>query len=132
MDIDKELENIFNDPLLDVSYREAKLFDIPSDMKTVMEAHRETPDYVAQRTVCEDFLQFRPLFVKVHNDLKTGRRQLKRISKTTNIMEGHFYIIDGQLVYLDRVFEKVKGSNGSINGRTRCVYENGTESDILL
>lgn len=132
MDIDKELENIFNDPLMDVSYREAKLFEIPSDMKAAMETHKGSPDYVAQRKVCEDFLQFRQLFVKVHNDLKTGRRQLKRISKTTNIQEGHFYIIDGQLVYLDRVFEKVKGSNGSLNGRTRCVYENGTESDILL
>lgn len=132
MDIDKELEDIFSDPLMDVSYKEAKLFEIPADMKVAMETHRVTPDYVAQRKVCEDFQQFQPLFLQVHNDLKTGRRQLKRISKTTNIKEGHFFIIDGQMVYLDRVFEKVKGSNGSLNGRTRCVYENGTESDILL
>ena len=132
MDIDDELEKIFSDPLMDVSYREAKLFDIPSDMKVAMEAHKVSPDYVAKRKVCDDFPQFEALFLKVHNDLKTGRRQLKRISKTTNIMEGHFYIVDGQMVYLARVFEKVKGSNGSLDGRTRCIYENGTESDILL
>lgn len=36
MDIDKELEDIFKDPLMDVSYQEAKLFDLPADMKEVM------------------------------------------------------------------------------------------------
>ena len=36
MDIDKELEDIFNDPLMDVSYQEAKLFDVPADMKGVI------------------------------------------------------------------------------------------------
>ena len=35
MDIDKELEDIFNDPLMEVSCHESKLFDIPSDMKRV-------------------------------------------------------------------------------------------------
>lgn len=33
MDIDKELEDIFNDPLMEVSGHESKLFDIPSDMR---------------------------------------------------------------------------------------------------
>ena len=132
MDIDKELEDLFSDPLMDVSYREAKLFDIPSDMKVAMETHKVSPDYVAKRKVCDDFQQFEALFLQVHKDLKIGHRQLKRISKTTNIMEGHFYIVDGQMIFLARVFEIVKGSNGSLDGRTRCIYENGTESDILL
>ena len=33
MDIDKELEELFNDPLLEVSEEEARLFDMPEDMK---------------------------------------------------------------------------------------------------
>ena len=132
MDIDKDLEEIFSDPLMDVSYQEARLFDIPADMKGVMAAKKESPDHVARRKLCEDFAQFKPLFDWVHHDLKTGKRQLVRVSKTTNWQEGCFYLVDGQMVYLDSVLEKKKGSNGSVDGRTRCVYENGTEDDILL
>ncbi len=132
MDIDKELEDIFNDPLLDVSYQEAKLFDIPTDMKGVMKAKKENPDHVAQRKLCEDFAQFEPLFAQVHHDLKTGKRQLQRISKTASLSEGRYYIVDGQMVLLSKILEKKKGANGLPDGRTRCIYENGTESDVLL
>ena len=48
MDIDKELETIWDDPLLDLSQKELGLFDFPSDMKKVMES-RNKADYVAQR-----------------------------------------------------------------------------------
>lgn len=58
MDIDKELEDIFSDPLMDVSYQEAKLFDLPADMKEVMALKKDAPDHVAQRKLCEDFAQF--------------------------------------------------------------------------
>ena len=47
MDIDKELEEVFNDPLMDVSCQEAKLFDIPMDMKDVMANKKVSPDHVA-------------------------------------------------------------------------------------
>ena len=36
MDIDKELEDLFDDPLLDLSEQEAGLFDFPEEMKRVM------------------------------------------------------------------------------------------------
>ena len=36
MNIDKELEDIFDDPLLEISNREAELFDIPKDMRKAM------------------------------------------------------------------------------------------------
>ena len=94
MDIDKELEDIFNDPLMDVSYQEAKLFDVPADMKGVMAQKKDAPDHVAQRKPCEDFAQFKPLFEQVHQDLKTGKRQLQRISKTTSLLAGRYYLVD--------------------------------------
>ena len=132
MDIDKELEDIFSDPLMDVSYQEAKLFDVPADMKGVMAQKKDAPDHVAQRKLCENFSQFKPLFEQVHQDLKTGKRQLQRISKTTNMQEGHFYIVDGLMVYLQKVGEKAIGTSRALDARTRCIYENGTESDIYL
>ena len=72
------------------------------------------------------------MFDQVHHDLKIGRRQLMRASKTTNLQEGHFYLVDVQMFYLVSVLEQRKGSNGAMDGRTRCVYENETEDDILL
>ena len=68
----------------------------------------------------------------MHHDLKTGKRQLQRISKTTSLAAGRWYIVDGQMVLLYAILEKKKGANGLPDGRTRCIYENGTESDIYL
>lgn len=132
MDIDKELEDFFNDPLMEVSCHESKLFDIPSDMKRVMKAKKDNPDYVARRRLCEDFAQFKPVFERMHSDLKKGKRQLKRVAKTASLVEGHCYFVEGQMVLLHSILETKKGANGLPDGRTRCIYENGTESDIFL
>jgi len=131
MDIKKELENIFNDPLLDISDKEAELFSFPDDMKKAM-AGKNKADYVAQRKVCADFGMYRPLFHKVHQELKQGKRSLVRISKTINLQVGHYYVIDGQLLLLESILDRRTSSNFLPDGRTRCIYENGTESDILL
>lgn len=132
MDIEKELENIFNDPLLELSEREKELFDIPKDMNAIMSS-RNKADYIAQRKICEDFDVYRDMFIQVHKDLKTGKRSLVRLSKTENIEVGDFFVIGGQLVLLEDMndvkwTENVRGRNA----RTRCIYENGTETDILL
>lgn len=131
MDIDKELEEIFDDPLLNISEKEVELFDIPADMRKSMEG-RNKADYIAQRKLCEDFELYRPLFQQVHQDLKQGRRSLVRISKTINLQAGHYYIAEGQMLLLESIGERTTSSNFLPDARTRCIYENGTESDILL
>ena len=131
MDIDKELEKIFDDPLLSISEKEAELFDIPTDMRKAMVAKNKA-DYVAQRKLCKDFEHYLPLFKQVHLDLKQGKRSLVKISKTINLQAGHYYVVDGQLLLLEAIGEKHQSSNFLPDGRTRCIYENGTESDILL
>lgn len=99
MDIDKELEKIFDDPLLsDITAKEAGLFDIPQDMKDVI--GRKQADYVAQRKPCEDFYKYAEGFKKVHSELKAGKRSLVRIAKTVNLKEGHYYIVSGQMLFL--------------------------------
>ena len=74
MDIDKELEAIFDDPLLKMSEEEESLFDIPQDMRRVIA--KKKPDYVAQHKPCENFQDYKPLFAKVHQELKEGKRTL--------------------------------------------------------
>ena len=130
MDIDKELEEIFDDPLLKVSYEEAKLFDIPQDMRRVIA--KKKPDYVAQHKLCENFGDYKPLFAKVHLELKEGKRSLVKINKTATLTVGRFYFVGGQMLLLEQIGELKKSSNFLPDARTRCIYENGTESDILL
>ncbi len=130
MDIDKELEELFDDPLLKVSYNEAKLFDIPQDMRRVIA--KKKPDYVAQHKLCDNFEDYRPLFAKVHQELKEGKRSLVKINKTATLSAGRFYYVSGQMLLLEQVGELKKSSNFLPDARTRCIYENGTESDILL
>lgn len=134
MDIDKELEDILNDPLLEMTEKERSLFEIPEDMKKVIEKKRSKADYVAQRKPCEDFYKYQPLFEKVHEDLRKGIRSLVKLSKTENIEAGQYFIIDGQMLYLDYLDTETKWKDNvrGKNGRTRCIYENETESDILL
>jgi hypothetical protein len=130
MDIDKELEALFDDPLLNVSEEEKSLFDIPQDMRKVIA--KKKADYVAQHKLCEKFDEYKPLFAKVHRELKQGLRSLVKITKTATLAEGRFYFVSGQMLLLEKIGELKKSSNFLPDARTRCVYENGTESDILL
>lgn len=130
MNIDKELEAIFNDPLLKLSEEEKRLFDIPQDMRKVIA--RKKADYVAKAKPCENFDDYKMLFAKVHRELKQGRRSLLKINKTATLAEGRFYFVSGQMLLLEKIGELKKSSNFLPDARTRCIYENGTESDILL
>ena len=130
VNIDKELEEIFDDPLLKMSEEEEKLFDIPQDMRRVIA--KKKADYVAQHKLCENFEDYKPLFEKVHQELREGRRSLVKINKTATLTEGRYYFVGGQMLLLEHIGELKKSSNFLPDARTRCIYENGTESDILL
>lgn len=107
-----------------------RLFDIPQDMRKVIE--KKKADYVAQHRLCEDFETYRPLFKKVHQELREGKRSLVRITKTATLAAGRYYIVSGQMLLLEQIGELKRSSNFLPDARTRCIYENGTESDILL
>ncbi len=130
MDIDKELEEIFDDPLLKLNAEEQSLFDIPQDMRRVIA--KKKPDYVAQHKLCESFQDYKLLFAKVHQELKEGKRSLVKINKTATLAAGRFYYVGGQMLLLEHIGELKRSSNFLPDARTRCIYENGTESDILL
>lgn len=132
MAIDKNILDALNDPLFDNVADNKGLFDIPTDMRRVIEAKRIQPDHYAQRKVCEDFGMYAQLFNKVHRELKQGRRSLMKISKTESLESGRYYFVDGQMLLLETVGEMSRAANQMMDARTRCIYENGTESDILL
>ncbi len=89
------------------------------------------PDYIAARKACKDFEQYEPLFKEVHHDLKTGKRSLAKFEKEQEIYEKEFYILKEVLVYIASKGHLVK-KNKKTNTRLHCIYENGTESDVLM
>lgn len=89
------------------------------------------PDYVAQRKQCQNFESYEYLFKQCHADLVSEKRRLIRFAKEQQIKEGDFFILKGVMTYVASVGEK-EINNGKTNARLRCIFENGTESDLLL
>jgi T5orf172 domain len=91
------------------------------------------PDKVARREPAKDFEAFRQLFVDCHADLRAGRRKLLAFKNPSEIEQGKFFVLNGVLLYVANIGEaEFAKSNKGNNARTRCIFENGTESDLLL
>jgi hypothetical protein len=87
---------------------------------------------VAQRNPCEDFDQFRPLFEKVQRELKSGKRLSKKYKDDAKVRRGDFFILDGQKILVADLGEQFVNEHGHRDRRLRVIYDNGTESDLLL
>lgn len=92
---------------------------------------KRAAEEVADRTPCEDFDQFQPLFEQVERELKSGVRITRRFGRDTSIAEGNFFILGGQLAYVAEVGESIKATYGRNDARLRVIYANGTESNLL-
>lgn len=97
---------------------------------------RAATDFVAKRKPCKDFEQYESVFKGVQKDLKNNKRQLVEF-KLGNLREGAFYVHNGVLFYLEKINITQKehyredGTRVRTDGRTRCIFENGTESNML-
>jgi hypothetical protein len=87
---------------------------------------------VAQRTPCPDFHLFRPLFETVQQEIDAGERKTVKYGERAAIKEGHLFILDGQKVFVAKVGEEFVTNYGKTDHRLRVIYDNGTESDLLL
>ena len=87
---------------------------------------------IAQRTPCRDFENFKPIFDKIQQELKTGERQTIKYQDDATINLGDLFILNGQKVIVAKMGEFFISDYGVSNSRLRVVYDNGTESDLLL
>lgn len=87
---------------------------------------------VAQRTTCPDFKQFKPLFKQVQQDLESGVRQTLKYQDNAAVNQGDLFILDGHKVLVADMGEIFIGDHGRPDARLRVVYDNGTESNLLL
>jgi len=87
---------------------------------------------VAQRTSCQDFDEFKPIFDKVQRQLATGERQTLKYQDNAEVNQGDLFILDGQKVMVAEMGEPFVSDYGRPDRRLRVVYDNATESDLLL
>jgi hypothetical protein len=87
---------------------------------------------VASRNRCEDFEEFRPIFDKVQEDLKSGKRKTIKYQDNAEVKVGDLFILGGQKLYVAHVGEPFVSDYGRPDRRLRVIYDNGTESDLLV
>lgn len=129
--IDEIMEN---DPLGLLDDDTAGLFELKNIKPT--EKSRAETDFVARRKPCKDFSKYESLFKSVQKDLKEGKRKLIEF-KLGNLRQGAYYVHNGILFFVEKIeitkkeHYKPDGTRVREDGRTRCIFENGTESNML-
>ena len=128
------INDIFGDDSLDILGDDSEgIFDFKHTPK---DFERAKADFVGKRVKCKDFDKYEDIFKEVQNDLALGKRKLVDF-KEPNLRDGSYYVHNGILFLLESItFEKEDhykedGTRVRKDGRTRCIFENGTESNIL-
>ena len=127
---EEQLEASLNDPLLaDIEDgADLGLFDVPEYMRQRLEARKEA-DYIGKRRPCEDFDKYADGFKEIQQGLKSGKYRLAKFS-IKHLQTGRYFVEDGMIGYLVGVENDKVDQYGTRDGRTRIIYENGSESDI--
>jgi len=109
-----------------------------TELKHVRSAvEKRAAEEIANRAVCENFDEYKPLFERVKRELKDGVRQTLPFQnldeiRLAEIQDNQFFIVQGQIAYIAEVGEDFKTQYDRRDSRLRVIYDNGTESDLLL
>lgn len=95
-------------------------------------AEKKAAEEVANRQKCDDFERFKPLFQQVQNELDTGLRTTRTFERKAEIAPGRFFIVGGQKAYVASMDEAFLTDQGMTDARLRVIFDNGTESNMLM
>jgi len=95
-------------------------------------AEKKAVDEVANREKCEDFSKFKPLFEMVQKELDSGLRETRPFEMKAEIEKGRFFIVGGQKAYVTEKGETITNEQGRTDARLRVIFDNGTESNMLM
>lgn len=127
-----DAEDIDDEALLAKLGVEAETADITELKHVRSTAEKRVAEEIANRTACEDFDRFEPLFERVRKELKSGTRQTRRFQTMAEIEKGEFFIVGGQIAYVAEMGEEFLTRYDRRDSRLRVIYDNATESDVLL
>jgi hypothetical protein len=95
-------------------------------------AEKKAADEVANREKCEDFATFKPFFEQVQKELDSGLRETRPFEMKAEIEKGRFFIVSGQKAYVADKGETITNEQGRTDARLRVIFDNGTESKMLM
>lgn len=102
-------------------------------LENLPEKNKEEAEYIGRRKALKEieFAPYEEIFKVVHKELRDGKRRILQYD-TSDLKEGAFYILDGILMYFEKADIELKqlSTTREFDGRTRCVFENGTYSDM--
>ena len=90
------------------------------------------PEEIASRKPVQDFGEFKPLFDAVQRDLANAVRKTRPFQRDVEIRKGDFFILYGQLAYVAELGKPFITEYGRPDRRSRVIFSNETESDLLL
>jgi hypothetical protein len=93
---------------------------------------RKAAEDVAQRQRCTDFAKFQPMFKQVQEEIASGVRQTRRFELKAEIQVGRFFIVGGQIAFIAEMDELHTTDHGRTDARMRVIFDNGTESNMLM
>jgi len=95
-------------------------------------AEKRAAEEIANRQKCEDFDRFKPLFEKVQNEIESGVRQTRPFELKAEIRPSSWFIVGGQKAYVAEMGELFANAQGKSDARLRVIFDNGTESNLLM
>jgi hypothetical protein len=126
------------DETIDIDDLAAELADVAgvNDITVLRHVRSRTEiqaaEEIASREKCEDFERFKPLFDEATSGLKTGAWTTKPFGKDARIELGDFFVVGGQIAYVAAMLEGNVTKDGRSNPRLRVIFDNQTESNLLL
>ena len=93
---------------------------------------RRAAEEIANRQICGDFDKFESVFQEVQKDLASGVRHTRPFELKAEIQPGNFFIVGGQKAYVAEIGEVFSNAQGRRDARLRVIFENGTESNLLM
>lgn len=117
----------------------AELAELGDGAKGITELRHVRPfeekraaEEVANRQRCADFDRFRPLFEQVQAEIDSGARQTRQFELKAEIRPGAWFIVGGQKAFVAEMGDIFTDDHGRTDARLRVIFDNGTESNMLL
>lgn len=95
-------------------------------------AEKRAAEEIANRSRCADFETFKPLFEQVQRELSEGQRQTRPFEIKAEIRPGSLFVLGGQKVYVAEMGDVFITPQRRTDARLRVIFDNGTESNLLL
>lgn len=131
-DVEAPIDQLDDDALL----AELGVTESSSDIEQLRHVRtaveKRAAEEIASRQTCPDFAKFQPLFEQVQEELDGGIRETRPFELKAEIEPGRFFIVGGHKAYVAGKSDVFTNAQGRRDARLRVVFDNGTESNMLM